>query len=68
MRLKKSMRLKKQNPGVEARALRNQLGGWLHHSHTSTESQAQMLVCRFRVSPSLARDMARLCFGEALND
>lgn len=58
----------KQNPGVQARASRNQLVGWLHHSPTASESQAQMLVCRFRVSPSLARDMARLCFGEALND
>lgn len=57
-----------QNPGVQARASRNQLSGWLQYLPTPTESQAQMLVCRFRVSPSLARDMARLCFGEALND
>ena len=54
-----------QNPGaVNAGASRNQLGRWLHHSPTASESQAQILACRFRLSPWLARDVARHCFGE----
>jgi hypothetical protein len=59
---------KKQNPGWRAGASRNQLGGWLHPSLTALERQAQMLGCRFCLSPAMARDLARLCFGEAHND
>jgi len=54
----------KQNPGWQAGASRNQLGGWLHHSSNPSERQAQILASRFCVSPSMARDLARLCFGE----
>lgn len=57
-----------QNPGLPPRASRNQLGSWLHLSPTSSERQAQMLAGRFRLSPFIARDVARLCFGEARND
>lgn len=54
-----------QNPGAwNAGALRNQLGGWLQQSPTASESQAQILAISFRLSPWLARDVARLCFGE----
>ena len=59
---------KKQNPGGQARASRNQLGGWLHSSFTASDSRAQMLTARFCLSPWLARDLAALCFGEAAND
>jgi hypothetical protein len=54
----------KQNPGLAPRASRNQLVGWLHLSPTASEQQAQTLACRFCLSPWMARDMARLCFGE----
>ena len=55
---------KMQNPGWRAGASRNQLRGWLQSSPTAPERQAQTLACRFCLSPSMARDMARLCFGE----
>ena len=58
-------RAQMQNPGaVNAGASRNQLGGWLHHSLTASESQAQILKRRFQLSPWMARDVARICFGE----
>ena len=53
-----------QNPGVQAGASRNQLVGWLHVSHTASERQAQMLSLRFYLSPSMARVIARHCYGE----
>ena len=60
---------KKQNRGAGiAPASRNQLGGWLQQSPTASDQQAQLLVTRFCLSRSLARDMAQLCFGEAAND
>lgn len=64
----KRQSLKKRNPAVEGGASRNQLGGWLQHSLTASESQAQILTRRFRLSRWMARDVARLCFGEAQND
>ena len=57
-----------QNPGGQAGASRNQHGGWLHSSHTASERQAQMLASRFCLSPWMAQDLARLCFGEDCND
>ncbi len=57
-----------QNPGQAPRASRNQLGGWLHSSPTASEWRAQMLATRFCMSPWMARDIARLCFGEGRND
>ena len=62
------MEIKKQNPGVQAGASRNQLGGWLQFPFTATERQAQMLACRFRISTAMAQELARHCFGEAAND
>ena len=57
------------NPGAaNAGASRNQLGGWLHSSLTAPDWRAQMLASRFCLSPWMARDMARLCFGEGRND
>lgn len=47
-------------PGVSC----NQLGGWLHSPTTALDRQAQTLACRFCLSPWMARDIARLCFGE----
>lgn len=62
------MEHKKQNPGVQARASRNQLVRWLPNPLTPSERQAQLLASRFCLSQSLARDMARLCYGETAND
>lgn len=57
-----------QNPGVQAGASRNQLVGWLHFSPTASERRVQMLASRFCLSPWMARDLARLCFGESRSD
>lgn len=58
-----------QNPGEGfAGASRNQLGGWLLHPITASERQAQMLASRFCLSPSIARHVAWLCYGEAASD
>ncbi len=57
-----------QNPGLAPRASRNQLGGWLLTSSTASDLQAQTLSRRFCLSPWMARDIARLCFGEGRND
>lgn len=57
-----------ENAGRQPGVLCNQLGGWLHPSLTASERQAQLLASRFRLSRWMARDMARLCFGEAVND
>ena len=61
--------LEMQNPGLAPRASRDLLClGWSHRPSTASDSQAQMLTSRFCLSPSMARDLARLCFGEARND
>lgn len=53
-----------QNAGVEPGVSRNQLGGWLHSPSTAPDVRAQMLASRFFLSPWMARDLARLCYGE----
>ena len=58
-----------QNPGgCIAGASRNQLGGWLHSPSIASDWQAQMFASRFCLSPSMARDLAWLCFGEGRCD
>jgi hypothetical protein len=57
-----------QNPGWRAGVSRDQLGGWSHSFPTVEDWQVQMLGCRFCLSPWMARDVARLCFGEGGND
>ncbi len=58
-----------QNPGLAPRASRDLLClGWSLPLITATDRQAQLLTGRFVLSPPLARDVARLCFGEAFND
>ena len=57
-----------RNAGLQPGVSRNQLVGWLHSSPTASDWQAQTLACRFCLSPWMARDMARLCFGEGCND
>ena len=58
------MAVQMQNPGWRAGASRNQLGGWLHLSPTASDWRAQILASRFCLSPWMAQDMTRLCFGE----
>lgn len=53
-----------ENAGRQPGVLCNQLGGWLHSRSTASDWQAQTLSSRFCLSPWMARDMARLCFGE----
>lgn len=53
-----------ENAGRQPGVLCNQHGGWLHPSLTASERQAQLLASRFHLSCWMARDMARLCFGE----
>ena len=57
-----------RNAGVQPGVSRNQLRGWLHSPYTASDWQAQTLSSRFCLSPWMARDMARLCFGEGCND
>lgn len=62
------MQAQKQNAGLHPGVSRNQLGSCLQNSLTTSEWQAQLLACRFCLSPSMARDISRLCFGELRND
>ena len=57
-----------ENAGRQPGVLCNQLGGWLHSPSTASDWRAQMLAARFCLSPWMARDMARLCFGEGCRD
>jgi len=54
----------KENPGVGTGASSSLYGYCSHQFHTATSRQAQILASRFSLSPWLARDIARLCFGE----
>lgn len=62
------MSLLMQNPGGQAGASRNQLGGWLLPPIIASDRQAQMPDSCFRVPPWMAQDLAWLCFGEGCND
>ena len=58
-----------QNPGWRAGASRDLVSGsGSPSSCTATDWRAQMLACRFCLSPSMACEVARLCFGEAGHD
>lgn len=54
----------KQNPGGQAGASRNQLGGWLHFSLTTLNRQEQTPACHFL--PAIFE--APSCFGERCHD
>ena len=53
-----------ENAGRQPGVLCNQLGGWLHSPSTASDRQAQLIASRICLSPWMAQDMARLCFGE----
>ncbi len=57
-----------QNPGLAPRASRDCFGGPSHLFPTASDWRAQMLAYRFCLSPWMAQDVARLCFGESRND
>lgn len=57
-----------QNPGWQAGASLDQIGSGLHSSLTASGWQAQILASRFCLSPWMARELARLCFGEDRDD
>ena len=58
-----------QNPGVQAGASRDLVcGSGSLPLPIATDWRAQMLACRFCLRPSMARVVARLCFGEGGND
>ena len=57
-----------QNPGWQAGASRDCFGGPSHLFLTASDRRAQIFASRFCLSPWMARDMARLCFGEGSND
>jgi len=57
-----------QNPGLAPRASRDCCGGRSHPLFTALECRAQMFASRFCLSPWMAHDLARLCFGESRND
>ena len=53
-----------RNPGVQAGATRDQLGGWSPSPSTETCWQAQILACRFGLQTATAFAVAQLCYGE----
>lgn len=56
---------KKQNLGGQAEVSRDrEHSGNYTQFTTVADRQAQVLASRFYLSPWLARDLARLCFGE----
>lgn len=58
-----------QNAGGQPGVSRDLLCvGWSHFPLTALDWRAQMLASRFCLSPWMARDLARLCFGEGRND
>jgi hypothetical protein len=58
-----------QNPGWRAGASRDLVSGsGSLPLLIATDWRAQMLACRFCLSPLMAHEVARLCFGEAGHD
>ena len=62
------MAQKMQNPGGQAGGSLDRVGIGSHRHTTTSDLQAQILACRFSLSPWIARDLARLCYGEGFND
>lgn len=60
------MSLHMQNPGGQAGASRNHLGGWLLLSFIALDREAQTLISRFH--GWMRWDWSWLCFGESCND
>ena len=52
-----------KTPAGKAGASRDCCGGPSHYLSIPSTLQAQTLASRFRLSPWMAQDVARLCFG-----
>jgi len=59
---------KQQNPGGQAGASQRRFCIGMRSPFTASERQVQMLACRFCLTPSTARALAWLCYGEARDD
>jgi len=58
-----------QNPGGQAGVSRDRChGGRWEPTITTQDFRAQMLASRYSLSPWIAREVSRLCFGEGCND
>jgi len=57
-----------QNGGLQPAASRHQNVDLLQYPSTASERQVQFLTCHFGLSPCIAQEVARLCFGEARDD
>ena len=57
-----------QNHGWQAGASRDHFARGSHLSTTSWHWREQALVSRFGLSPSMAREVSWLCFGEGCDD
>jgi len=57
-----------QNAGLHPSVSRNQLGGWLHPFNTQSDWRTQLLVSRFSLSPTMAREVSAHFYGEARDD
>ncbi|QWT15476.1 hypothetical protein [Sphingobium xenophagum] len=62
------MSLNKQNPGGQAGASRNQLGGWLLPSITASDRQAQMPVSVLRLIEHTFPDHRQAALALLCND
>lgn len=57
-----------QNPGVQAGASRDLIGISSQKSLTAPGWRWQQIATRFRLSPEMAREVSRHCYGDAQND
>jgi hypothetical protein len=57
-----------QNPGWQAGASRDLLGGWSRPLDTHSDWRAQLLASRYSLSPSMAQLVSSQAFGEARHD
>ena len=62
------MKPQMQNPGLEPRVSRDQLGGCSHHFPTALGWRWQLIASRYRLPSSTARQVELLCFGEGCDD
>lgn len=57
-----------KNGGLPPAASLDQHIDLLQFPSTASERQVQFLTCRFGLTPCVAREVARFCFGEGCND
>ena len=62
------MSLHMQNPGGRAGASRDLIGISSRKSLTAPGWRWQHIATRFRLSPAMAREVSRHCYGESQND